>query len=911
MTEARYHQQLPEKRVQMNISKQSRNCEEEGEETMQFQKQNYLLLILTLIIALVLAGCGGAAPPPAAEEAAEAPAEEAAEAPAEEAAEAPAEEAAGGATGQLEVFSWWTSGGEAAALDELFNAFSAANPDAEIINATIAGGGGSAARAVLQTRLAGGDPPDTWQVHPGFELIGQYVDADFVAPVTDLYESEGWMDVTPKALVDLMSKDGEVYQVTVGVHRGNGLWYNKKLLEENGITVGDTMSMDEFFAAAETLQAAGVTPLCVGDSGIWTNAQLFENTLVGAIGPEAYNGLWNGSVSFDSPEVKAAMEQYGQMLDYINDDHAALSWDQAVGALIEGRCAFNSMGDWAYGEFVNAGLEDNVDFGWVSHPGSDGSFVIVADGFVLGNGAPNELATKNWLRAIGSKEAQEAFNPLKGSICARTDCDRAKFGPYHNWSMDSFSQGSLVPSVVHGSAAPASFQQALNDAVTSFVVDRDVDAFASGLASAASQEEAMQGGGGAELSAAPAESAANLTPEGAADSQLEVFSWWTSGGEAAALDELFNAFSAANPDAEIINATIAGGGGSAARAVLQTRLAGGDPPDTWQVHPGFELIGQYVDADFVAPVTDLYEEQGWYDVTPKALTDLMTKDGEVYQVTVGVHRGNGLWYNKKLLEENGITVGDTMSTDEFFAAAETLQAAGVTPLCVGDSGIWTNAQLFENTLVGVIGPEAYDGLWDGSVSFDSPEVKEAMTIYGQMLDYINNDHAALSWDQAVGALIEGRCAFNSMGDWAYGEFVNAGLEDNVDFGWVSHPGSDGSFVIVADGFVLGNGAPNELATKNWLRAIGSKEAQEAFNPLKGSICARTDCDRAKFGPYHNWSMDSFSQGSLVPSVVHGSAAPADFQQALNDAVTSFVVDRDVDAFASALASGAQMSGFAQ
>ena len=65
-----------------------------------------------------------------------------------------------GATGKLEVFSWWTSGGEAAALDALFTAYKGDNPDVEIVNATVAGGGGSAARGVLQTRLAGGDPPD-------------------------------------------------------------------------------------------------------------------------------------------------------------------------------------------------------------------------------------------------------------------------------------------------------------------------------------------------------------------------------------------------------------------------------------------------------------------------------------------------------------------------------------------------------------------------------------------------------------------------------------------------------------------------------------------------------------------------------------------------------------------------------
>jgi glucose/mannose transport system substrate-binding protein len=397
----------------------------------------------------------------------------------------------------------------------------------------------------------------------------------------------------------------------------------------------------------------------------------------------------------------------------------------------------------------------------------------------------------------------------------------------------------------------------------------------------------------------------------AQEGDLEVFSWWTSGGEAAALDALFEVYSAANPDVNIINATVAGGGGSAARGVLQTRLAGGDPPDTWQVHPGFEVLGQYVEPEFVESITALYEEEGWFDVMPEALVSLSTKDGEVYLVAVGVHRGNGFWYNKPLLEANGIEAGETMSVDEFFEIAETLDAAGVTPLCVGDSGIWATAQLFENTLVGVIGPENYNGLWDGSFSFADDGVKEAMEVYGKMLDYQNSDHSALSWDQAVGKVIEGSCAFSSMGDWAYGEFVNAELEDNVDFGWVSHPGTDGSFVIVSDGFVMAKGAPNAEANLEWLRVLGGVEAQEAFNPLKGSICARTDCDRDKFGPYHNWSMDSFADGALVPSVVHGSAAPADFQQAMNDAVTLFVVDRDVDAFSAALVDAAVMSGFGQ
>jgi glucose/mannose transport system substrate-binding protein len=434
------------------------------------------------LLTLALAACGRSAPatqaPPAAQ-ATQPPA-----APAAQATSAPAGQAASQG-GKLEVFSWWTSGGEAAALEALFKTYATRDPSVEIINAAVAGGGGSAARGVLQTRLAGGDPPDTWQVHPGFELLGQYVEPGYVDSITDLYASEGWDKVMPKGLIDQMTKDGQIYSVLAGVHRGNGLWYNKQLLDKAGVTVGKTMSVDEFFAAADKLKAAGITPLCVGDQGVWASAELFENTLLGVIGPDKYLGLWNGSVAFDAPEVKQAIAAYGKMLGYQNQDHSALTWDQAVGKLMDGGCAFNSMGDWAYGEFVKAGKKDNVDFGWVSHPGTDGAFVIVADGFVLAKGAPHKDATVAWLKSIGSKESQEAFNPLKGSIPARTDVDRAKFGPYHNWSMDSFGKDKLVPTVVHGSAAPADFQQALNDAVTTFIVDKNVDAFATALTQAA------------------------------------------------------------------------------------------------------------------------------------------------------------------------------------------------------------------------------------------------------------------------------------------------------------------------------------------------------------------------------------------------------------------------------------------
>src|SRR5260221_11212936 len=76
----------------------------------------------------------------------------------------------------------------------------------------------------------------------------------------------------------------------------------------------------------------------------------------------------------------------------------------------------------------------------------------------------------------------------------------------------------------------------------------------------------------------------------ASEPKLEVFSWWTSGGEAAALDALFNVYKDQNAGVEIVNATGAGGGGAAGRPVLQNRFSRGNIPANLQTLPGCELL---------------------------------------------------------------------------------------------------------------------------------------------------------------------------------------------------------------------------------------------------------------------------------------------------------------------------------
>jgi ABC-type xylose transport system substrate-binding protein/ABC-type glycerol-3-phosphate transport system substrate-binding protein len=389
---------------------------------------------------------------------------------------------------EVEVFSWWTGGGEAAGLEAMIEVFSEDYPNVEFINAAVAGGAGTNARAVLATRLQSGDPPDSWQGHAGQELIGTYVAGSQIEPLNDLYEAEGWLDVMPETLIPLISDDGNIYSVPVNIHRANVLWYNPAILEDNGVAVPTTM--DEWFAAMDTLQAAGVTALALGEQ--WTQMHLLETILLGTLGEDAYNGLWDGTTDWGSAEVTAALENFQKALTYANSDAASLSWQDAAQLVVNGDAAFNVMGDWAEGYFRELGKAPMIDYGWAPVPGSVGVFQFLSDSFTLAVGAPHPEGATAWLTIAGSKAGQEAFNPVKGSICARTDCDPTLFGEYLQTAMDDWASNTVVGSLTHGVVANDSWKSEIDTALGLFVADQNAGNFQSALVAACSSSGPCQ-----------------------------------------------------------------------------------------------------------------------------------------------------------------------------------------------------------------------------------------------------------------------------------------------------------------------------------------------------------------------------------------------------------------------------------
>jgi len=376
--------------------------------------------------------------------------------------------------GEVEIFSWWTGGGEEEGLNALIELFNENYPNVEVINATVAGGAGSNAKAVLKTRMVGGNPPDSFQVHGGAELVNTYVETGLMEPITGLLEELGVKDKFNQQILEMSSYEGEYYSVPVNVHRSNIMFYNKAVLEENNVEPPTDLA--SFKEALAKLDEAGVVPLSLGDTNKWPATQIFESLLVSTLGPDGYNGLWNGNTAADDPAVREALVHFNDIMQYVNEDHSALTWQDATQIMHEGEAGFNIMGDWAEGYMKTLGWTPGEEFGWMPVPESEGTFIVITDTFGLPKGAPNPENAKKWLKTIASVEGQDTFNPIKGSIPARLDADKSKYDPYLTSAMEDFAEDTLSPSIAHGSAAPEGFITALNDTINEFITTGDVDA---------------------------------------------------------------------------------------------------------------------------------------------------------------------------------------------------------------------------------------------------------------------------------------------------------------------------------------------------------------------------------------------------------------------------------------------------
>jgi glucose/mannose transport system substrate-binding protein len=367
----------------------------------------------------------------------------------------------------VEVLHWWTSGGEAAALNVLKGNLE--KQGVKWNDMPVAGGGGEAAMTAVRARVTAGNPPTAVQLL-GFD-IQDWAKQGVLADLNAVAAKEGWDKTVPTALQAFSKYDGKWIAAPVNVHSTNWVWANKAVLDKAGVTKLPT-NFDEFIAAAEKVQKAGFVALAHGGQP-WQDATLFDSIVLTTGGIDFYKKsmVQKDKAALGSPTMLKVFDRMGQLRKLVDKDFSNRDWNLASAMVISGKAGFQMMGDWAKGEFVAAKKKPGVDFICMRFPGTQGMVSFNSDQFAMFKvGADKSAAQVKMAAAVMDPSFQSAFNVVKGSAPARTDVPDTAFDDCGKKAIkdlaEANSKGTLVGSMAHGHSVPANIKNAFYDVIT-------------------------------------------------------------------------------------------------------------------------------------------------------------------------------------------------------------------------------------------------------------------------------------------------------------------------------------------------------------------------------------------------------------------------------------------------------------
>ena len=378
-------------------------------------------------------------------------------------------------------------------------------------------------------------------------------------------------------------------------------------------------------------------------------------------------------------------------------------------------------------------------------------------------------------------------------------------------------------------------------------------------------------------------SVALLAATSASAAELEVTHWWTSGGEAAAVTKIAEAFNA-KTDNTWIDGAIAGGGGTSIPAII-SRIIGGDPMGATQLNHGRQAQ-ELIEAGMMTDLTDLAEAGGWRDIVhPVSLLDSCTVDGRVYCVPMNIHSAQWLWVSHGAFEKAGLPV--PTNWDEFVASSAKLKEAGIVPLAMGQQG-WQQSIAFGALTLGVVGVDSFLKVTGDK---DAEEAKsEAWTRAFQAVATareLARDSKVQDWNIATNMVIQDTAGGQIMGDWAQGEFQVAGEIAGQDYSCL--PGMGMNEILDTGGdafyFPLVEDEATKAAQLELASLLISKEMQVNFNLAKGSLPVRGDIDLTAANDCMQKGLKILADGGIMPS--NRQTFDADSDQQINDLMSEF------------------------
>ena len=292
-----------------------------------------------------------------------------------------------------------------AAMEALTAAYTAAHPDVtfDLENRP----GGAEGDNLVKTRLATGEAGDILQYNSGslFQALNPTV------ALADLSGIAGQANILDSFKSVVTASDGTIRGVPFGPAMGGGIYYNRPIYAELGLSVPKTWA--EFMANNEKIKAAGKVAIAQTYKDTWTS-QLFvlaDFYNVQAAEPNFAADYTANKAKYATSAAAAGGFQHLEDVfkaGYLNPDFGAATFDDGVRMVALGEAAHYPMLTFAIGNVKQNNPDKVNDVGFFAQPGDDaaknGLTVWMPAGLYIPAASENVEAAKAFLDFVASVE---------------------------------------------------------------------------------------------------------------------------------------------------------------------------------------------------------------------------------------------------------------------------------------------------------------------------------------------------------------------------------------------------------------------------------------------------------------------------------------------------------------------------
>jgi len=308
-------------------------------------------------------------------------------------------------------------------IEESVEEYHALHPNITIVQEGIEG---EQYKAKIKTAFATGEAPDISYMFSGGSFVKPYIDAGYLLPI-DEYVSQDTLDNVLPGMLAGSTFDGKLYSLPTITFLAN-LYCNTEMFEAAGAKLPSTWN--ELLEAVNKLNAAGYTPILMGEKDRWPGMYWYDIISARTAGNAAIESAFGDTSKFNDPAFIEAAAKLQELVNAgaFNDDYMSMAYNEMVEGFAAGQGAMIYQANWIHPAIMDASAASNGKVKCIAFPTIDGGAGNAtefsggtSDGYYINANCEHPKEAVEYLEYLSRKIGTVGYKMGAGLPCWKSD----------------------------------------------------------------------------------------------------------------------------------------------------------------------------------------------------------------------------------------------------------------------------------------------------------------------------------------------------------------------------------------------------------------------------------------------------------------------------------------------------------